>query len=86
MKALSSVLPNSQIPFACNYVRIVCSLCNAFKPPLVTSLKPDAVIAKKGMTLTKSPNKLQQKAIEKKWDKMFSIWKTKTETDMPDLP
>ena len=32
-RALSNVLPNTQIPFAGGYVRIVCSLCNAFGPP-----------------------------------------------------
>ena len=36
-KALSNVLPNSQIPFACHYIRRVGSLCNAFRPSLVTS-------------------------------------------------
>ena len=30
-RSLSNVLPNSQIPFAGDYVRIVCSLCNAFQ-------------------------------------------------------
>ena len=63
-RALSNVLPNTQIPFAGNYVRIVCSLCNAFRPPLVTSLESDAVVAKRMMTLANSDNKLHQKVIE----------------------
>ena len=76
LRALSNVLPKTQISFAGNYVRIVCSLCNVFRPPLVTSLESDAVMAKRMMTLAKSDNKLHQKAIENKWDKRRTIWKT----------
>ena len=59
-RALRNVLPNSQIPFAGDCVKIVCSQCNAFRPPLVTSLESDVVIAKQMMALAKSPNKLQK--------------------------
>ena len=65
-RTLSNVLPNSQIPFAGDYVRIVCSLCNAFRPPLVTSLESDAVMAKRMMELAKSANKLQQNVTDSK--------------------
>ena len=85
-RALSNVLPNSQIPFAGDYVRIVCSLCNAFRPPLVTSLESDAVIAKRMMALARSPNKLQQKVTDNKWDKRRTIWKTMDVSEMPDFP
>lgn len=85
-KALSNVLPNSQIPFAGDYVRIVCSLCNAFRPPLVTSLESDAVMAKRMMDLAKSPNKLQQKVTDNKWDKKRTIWKSMDASEMPDFP
>ena len=43
-RALSKVLPSSQIPFAGEYVRIICSLRIGFRPSLVTSLESDAVI------------------------------------------
>lgn len=56
-------MPNSQIPYVGDYIRIVCS-CNAFRPPLVISLDSDEVIAKRMMTQTKSPNKLQDKVIK----------------------
>ena len=85
-RALSHVLPNSQVPFAGDYVRIVCSLCNAFRPPLVTSLESDAVMAKRMMTLAKSPNRLQQKVTDNKWDKRRTIWKTMDASEMPDFP
>lgn len=85
-RALSNVLPNSQIPFAGDYVRIVCSLCNAFRPPLVTSLESDAVMAKRMMALAKSDNKLQQKVTDNKWDKRRTIWKSMDASEMPDFP
>ena len=86
MEGLSNVLPNTQIPFAGDYVRIVCSLCNAFRPPLVTSLESDAVMAKRMMTLAKSDNKLHQKVIENKKDKRRTIWKTMDASEMPEFP
>ena len=80
-RALSNVLPNSQIPFAGDYVRIVCSLCNAFRPPLVTSLESNAVIAKRMMALARSSNKLQQNVNDNMWDKRHTIWKTMDVSD-----
>ena len=65
MEGLSNMLPNTQIPFAGVYVRIVCSLCNAFRSPLVTNLESDAVMAKRMITLAKSDNKLHQKVMKK---------------------
>ena len=75
-----------KILLACDYVRIVCSLCNAFRPALMRSLETDAVLAKRMMTLAKSPNKLQQKVIENTWDQKRIIWKTMDESEMPDPP
>ena len=49
---------NSLITYAGNYVRIVCSLCNAFRLPLVTSSESDGILAKRMMVLEKSSNKL----------------------------
>ena len=80
------MLPNSQIPFAGDYVRIVCSVCNAFRPPLVTSLESDVVMAKRMMALAKSPNKNQQKVTDNKWYKRRTIWKCMDASEMPDIP
>ena len=79
------MLPNSQIPFAGDYVRIVCSLCNGFRPPLVTSLESDAVIVKRMMALARSSNKLQQNVTDNKWGKRHTIWKTMDVSEMPDF-
>ena len=76
------MLPNYQIPFAGDYVRIVCSLRNAFMPPLVTRLKSNALLP---MTLAKSATKLLQMEISSQWSKCRTIWKTMGEYKMPDL-
>ena len=57
-KALSNTMPNSQIPYVGDYGRIVCSFCNAFRSPLVTSTNSVKVIARRMMALAKRPNKL----------------------------
>ena len=62
-------MPNSQIPYVGDYVRIVCSLCNAFRPALVTSTDSDKVIARRMMALAKCPNKLQDKVMKSGLDK-----------------
>ena len=60
---------NSHIPYAGNYVRIVCSLCNAFRFPLVTSSESDGILAKRMMVLAKSSNKLQSSVFGHSCDK-----------------
>ena len=67
-KALSNTLPNSQIPYVGDYVRIIRSLCNAYRLPFVTSTDSDKVIARRLMALAKCANKLQDKVINSGWD------------------
>ncbi|XP_056022083.1 uncharacterized protein LOC125673390 [Ostrea edulis] len=44
---LAKTLPNSQIPFIGDYVRIVAALCNKYRPPLSVSSEEDQEIAAK---------------------------------------
>ena len=85
-KALSNTMPNSQIPYVGDYVRIVCSLCNAFRPPLVTSKDSDKVIARRMMALAKTPNKLQDKVLKNGWDKKRVIWKKIDDEKLENFP
>lgn len=85
-KALSNTMPNSQIPYVGDYVRIVCALCNALRPPLVTSLEKDEVIAKRMMILAKRPNKLQSKVLKNGWDKKRVIWEKVQDADIENFP
>ena len=52
----------------------------------MTSLESDVVMAKRMMALAKSPNKLQQKVTDNKWDKRSTIWKCMDASEMPDDP
>ena len=40
-KALDNTFPNHQIPYIGDHVRIVCALCNAFRPPRVKDKSED---------------------------------------------
>ncbi|XP_071579592.1 uncharacterized protein [Temnothorax nylanderi] len=40
-KMLAQVIPNSQIPYIDDFVRIVAALCNAYRPPRVEASSPD---------------------------------------------
>ena len=46
-KFLDNVVPNTQVRFIGDYVRIVGSLINAFRPPLSTDTENDLEISKK---------------------------------------
>ncbi|MCG7879800.1 MAG: transposase family protein, partial [Candidatus Thiodiazotropha endolucinida] len=85
-KALSNTMPNSQIPYIGDYVRIVCSICNAFRPPLVTSTDSDKVIARRMMALAKTPNKLKDKVLKNGWDKKRVIWEKIDDTELESFP
>ena len=47
LEALSSVMPNSQVPFIGGYIRIVCATCNAFKPPLLLNREGEEIMEKR---------------------------------------
>lgn len=56
---LAKTLPNSQIPFIGDYVRIVAALCNKYRPPLSVSSEEDQEIAAKMVYLSQRLNTLQ---------------------------
>ena len=79
-------MPNSQIHYVGDYVSIVCSLCNVFRPPLVTSSESDGILAKQMMLLAKSSHSLQSKVFEHSWDKKRVIWKKTNDSNLKDFP
>ena len=48
-KFLKNVLPNLRIPYLKDYLQIICSLCNAYRPPRVSN-SDNLVIAHKSGT------------------------------------
>ncbi|XP_065213296.1 uncharacterized protein LOC135840599 [Planococcus citri] len=86
-RALDHVFPNSQIPFIGDYVRIVCALCNRYRPARVKSHDDDLLVANRMLTLAKMSNPLQKKAIENNWSQKTANWVNinSVEIDFPQL-
>ena len=59
---MSGVVSNTQVPFIGDYVKIVASLINKYRPPLISNQETDSEIAKKMIEKSKiTINPLQQK-------------------------
>lgn len=52
-KFLANVVTNTQVPFIGDYVRIVASLINAFRPPLSKNSPTDSTVAKRMLEKSK---------------------------------
>ena len=48
--ALDQVVPNTQIKWIGDYVKIVCAIINAFRPPLTSNSNDDIALANKMKT------------------------------------
>jgi len=85
-KALSDVFPNSQIPYISDYVRIVCALCNAFRPPRIYDNHDNDLIAQRMLQLVSKPNCLQERAEKEAWTKRKVLWLPITQESIPNFP
>ena len=67
---LVNVILNNNIPFIGDYVKIVCAICNAYRPPWVNAMSlDDDIIAQRMLALTKKLNNLQKIVKDKHWSK-----------------
>lgn len=58
---MGKTLPNVQIPYIGDYLRIVCGLCNKYRPPINSgTFVDDIAMASKMILLSKETNELQQ--------------------------
>lgn len=85
-KTLDQVFPNSQIPYIGDYVRIVCALCNAFRPPRVKDKPEDETIANRMLQLASQPNHLQQLVEREGWARKRVIWEALSDDFLSDFP
>lgn len=76
---LSNVLPNTQIRYAGDYVRIICAMCNAFRPPRIAQSYEAQLRAERMLALATQPNHLQELIEQRKWDKKRVIYATAME-------
>lgn len=87
-KALGQVVPNTQIPYIRDYVRIVCAICNAFRPPRREASKPDdEVIAQRMLNLSSKDNTFQKYIQDNRWErKTVTIWDKVDGSSLQDFP
>nr|XP_018915633.1 PREDICTED: uncharacterized protein LOC109043056 [Bemisia tabaci] len=85
-KALGHVMPNSQIPFIGDYVRIVCSIINAFRPPRILDSHDAHTKAQRMLALSKRGNELQAQVIRENWSQKRVIWKKMDARELEDFP
>ncbi|XP_061176014.1 uncharacterized protein LOC133184966 [Saccostrea echinata] len=86
-KYLEKTLPNTQIPFIGDYIRIVSAICNSYRPPLCTTTSDDQSIAAKMLHLSRKENALQKRVEEEGLDKRPVRWvKVDAEQCAPDFP
>ncbi|XP_056002470.1 uncharacterized protein LOC125653135 [Ostrea edulis] len=86
-KYLEKTLPNTQIPFIGDYVRIVDALCNKYRPPLCNASDHDQSLAAKMLYLSKNVNSLLRRVDEEGLDRRSMLW-VKVDADgvAPDFP
>lgn len=57
-KLLDKVLPNTLVPSIGDFVRITCSLCNKYRPPIANNTEEDVKWANEMLNKAKQPNQL----------------------------
>ena len=87
-KYLDHVMPNSQIPYIGDFVRIVCALSNKYMPPLSSpaSIQQDEAIAAKMLAQCGKVNTLKEIIEDKKLPKRGKCWKSASEMSLDDFP
>ncbi|GFY16397.1 DDE Tnp4 domain-containing protein [Trichonephila clavipes] len=71
-RALSNIIPNVQIPYIGDYVKIVCANLNVFHPARL-NIEDDNVIAQRMLDLEKT-NYLQETIEENDWARKRAMW------------
>ena len=85
-RALNNVIPNVQIPYIGDYVKIVCAILNAFHPARIKNLEDDNIIAQRMLDLVKMANCLQRTVEENGWARKRAIWTLVSESELLDFP
>ncbi|XP_069130365.1 uncharacterized protein [Argopecten irradians] len=88
-KYLANIVPNTQIPYIGDYVRLICAICNKYKGPLSAGNPDDDQIlaAKMKVCPEKKKNVLQERVTEEGLDRKTHAWKKLDAADaVPDFP
>ena len=84
-KSQNDTFPNSRIPYIRGYVRLVCALCNAFRPPRVEENTDSQLIAQIMLRLASQPNRLQSRVEKEGWTRKKVFWFLLTEDSLQDF-
>ncbi|XP_052099022.1 uncharacterized protein LOC127733747 [Mytilus californianus] len=87
-KYLQNVVPNIQIPYIGDNVKLIGAICNKYKPPLSTGEKDnDQILAAKMRVLSRKKNDLQERVEREGLHRRICSWKKIDADDsMPCFP
>ena len=75
---LGNVMPNSQVPFIGDFVRIVCAISNKYLPALSPPEQTarDEQVAHQMLAMLTKTNELQQYVVERGLERKLKVWKS----------
>ncbi|XP_052247599.1 uncharacterized protein LOC127855818 isoform X1 [Dreissena polymorpha] len=87
-KYLDHVMPNSQLPFIGDFVRIVCAISNKYFPPLSSpdQVEQDELIAQKMLQQNEKENELKMLVEEKGLARKKTIWRPIEDCEVQGFP
>ena len=85
-KYLDRVLPNRQVPYVGDFLRIICAICNKYLPALSQSSGSDDMQAQHMLQLASNSNKLQEEVVSRGLERSRAVWETVTDTELDDFP
>ncbi|GFX93994.1 DDE Tnp4 domain-containing protein [Trichonephila clavipes] len=84
-RALKNIIPNDQIPYIGDYIKIVCAILTAFHPARISNIEDDNVIAQRMLNVVKEPNYLEQTVEENGRARKRAMWTLLRDSDLPDF-
>lgn len=85
-KFLRNTMSNHHIPFIGDYVRIVCALCNAFRPARVSDTSKDSLKAEKMLEKINKKNELEDFIKDNNLVSKRVCWDDITAESVTDFP
>ncbi|KAH3777951.1 uncharacterized protein LOC127845698 isoform X2 [Dreissena polymorpha] len=87
-KYLDHVMPNSQLPFIGDFVKIVCAISNKYFPPLSSpdQVEQDELIAEKMLQQNEKENELKMLVEEKGLARKKTIWRPIEDCEVQGFP
>lgn len=86
MEILDNIIPNTQIPFIGEYVRLVGAICNKYCRPLCTDNPSDELLGLRMLHLSKQNNALMLRVENEGLDRLKTIWKNVDESSIMEFP